>query len=114
MLLAAVVLGKDGYNYLKNKSFALFKKYALPKTVGKTRHNIGITLFVLSIISGWLSPYLAEFMPFFRRSQLLICFSADLIFLISLFVLGGDFWEKLKALFVFESNGNLEDRGKIG
>lgn len=114
MLLAAMVLGKDGYHYLKKKSFALFKKYALPKAVGKTRHHIGITLFVFSIIAGWLSPYLAEFMPFFRRSQLLICFSADLIFLISLFVLGGDFWEKLKALFVFESKANLGDRGEIG
>jgi hypothetical protein len=36
--------------------------------------------------------------------------AGDLIFLVSLFVLGGDFWDKLKALFIFESKAPIVDR----
>jgi len=110
MLLAAIVLGKEGFNYLKRRSFSLFKRYALPRSVGRTRHHIGIGLFLLTVISGWLSPYLSQFFPLFQRNQLLIGVAGDLIFLVSLFVLGGDFWDKLKALFIFESKAPIVDR----
>ncbi len=110
MLVAAVVLGREGFNYLKKRSCSLLKRYALPKSVGRTRHHIGIALFVLAVISGWLSPYLSLFIPLFQRNQLLIGVAGDLIFLVSLFVLGGDFWDKLKALFIFESKAHIVDR----
>jgi hypothetical protein len=112
MLLAAVVLGKAGFNYLKTRSYSLFKRYALPKSVGRTRHHIGIALFLLTVIVGWLSPYLSQFIPVFQRNQMLIGVVGDLIFLISLFVLGGDFWDKLKALFIFESKANIVGAGR--
>ncbi|MFH0960077.1 MAG: hypothetical protein V1897_15395, partial [Pseudomonadota bacterium] len=67
MLLAAVVLGKEGFIYLKKRSFALLKRYALPKSVGRTRHHIGMGLFLVTVIVGWLSPYLSQFIPLFQR-----------------------------------------------
>ena len=33
----------------------------------------------------------------------------DLVFVASLFVLGGDFWDKVRALFVHDANVGQED-----
>lgn len=75
-----------------------------------SRWRFSIGLFLLTVISRWLSPYLSQFFPLFQRNQLLIGVAGDLIFLVSLFVLGGDFWDKLKALFIFESKAPIVDR----
>ncbi|MGC8659961.1 MAG: hypothetical protein ACP5U1_12895 [Desulfomonilaceae bacterium] len=104
MGLAAVVLGKSGFNYLKQKAYGLFRRFALPKKVSRARYHVGLMLFTLPVITSWLWPYLSSlFMIDFWKSQLIVSALSDLIFLISLFVLGGAFWDKLKALFIYEA-----------
>ena len=109
MGLAAVVLGKSGFNYLKQRAYRLFKRYALPKSVSRTRYNIGLILFILPIITSWLGPYLSVLIPDLGKNQLLLSALGDLFFLISLFILGGDFWDKLKALFIYEARAPYPD-----
>lgn len=109
MVLAAVVLGKSGFNYLKKRTFRLFERYALPKSVSRTRYRVGLVLFILPVIAGWLGPYLSLLFPDLEKNQLSVSGLGDLIFLISLFVLGGDFWDKLKALFIYEAKAQLPD-----
>jgi hypothetical protein len=107
MVLAAAVLGKSGFNYLKKRTFRLIKRYALPKSVSRTRYQIGLMLFILTLITGWLGPSFCLFMPCLEKTQLLVSALGDIIFLISLFVLGGDFWDKLKSLFIYEVKAQL-------
>ena len=44
---------------------------------------------------GWAGPYLPV-----SRSQGTLAIAGDIGFLASFFVLGGDFWDKIRALFV--------------
>ena len=56
MIIAAAVAGNEGFGYIKSKIFGLFKKYGPPDTVNKTRYKIGLVLFLIPILAGWLIP----------------------------------------------------------
>jgi len=110
ILLAAMVLGKSGFKYLKQIAFRLFKRYVLPKSVSRIRYRIGLVLFLLTLVLSWLALYLCPLIPYIKDNQLLVSVLSDLVFLISLFVLGGDFWDKLKALVIYEARVQLPDQ----
>jgi hypothetical protein len=103
MLLAVVVMGKQGFEYIKNKVKTFLKRLAPSGSVSRTRYRIGLVLFCLPIIMGVLSPYLIYMSDFFKDMPLWFHSGFDLLFLISLFVLGGDFWNKLNGLFYYDS-----------
>ena len=98
---AVAVMGKPGYLYIKNRVFSFLKRYGPPKEVSRTRYKIGLVLFCVPILFGWLSPYFSDLIPGFAQNPLPYAVGGDLILLGSLFVLGGDFWDKIRALFVY-------------
>ena len=100
MVIAAAVAGKEGFSYIKSKIFGLFKKYGPPDTVSKTRYNIGLVLFLIPILAGWLIPYISNLIPSYEENRILINIVGDIVLVTSLFILGGDFWDKLRSLFV--------------
>lgn len=102
-LVAIAVMGKDGFNYIKGKVFAFFKRHALPKEVSRTRYRIGLVLLLLPLLFGWLAPYSPDVIPGYEAHRFAVNFSGDLLLLISLFLLGGEFWDKVRALFVYEA-----------
>jgi len=55
------------------------------------------------ILLGFVLPYVWELVPFIKQYLFIIVISGDAILLISLFILGGDFWDKLRSLFVYNS-----------
>ena len=99
MLAAVAVLGKPGYEYLKARLFGLFRRYALPATVGPTRYRLGLGLLVASLFAGWIAPYL-DLIPGIAIDWLAVAVGGDLVLLAAFLVLGGEFWEKFRALFV--------------
>ena len=96
---AIAVLGKPGWEWLKAKLFGVLRRAAPPDQVGVTRYRIGLVMFVLPLLMGWLGPYIADRLPELIQSRWLQV-GGDLLFLSSFVVLGGDFWDKLRALFV--------------
>jgi hypothetical protein len=100
-LMAIAVMGKDGFNYIKGKVFAFFKRHALPKEVSLTRYRIGLVLFLLPLLFGWLAPYGTELIPGYESHRLAVNLGGDFLLILSLFMLGGEFWDKVKALFVY-------------
>ncbi len=100
-LMAIAVMGKEGFNYIKGKVFAFFKRHALPKEVSLTRYRIGLVLFLLPLLFGWLAPYGTELIPGYESHRLAVNLGGDFLLILSLFVLGGEFWDKVKALFVY-------------
>ena len=107
MLIAVAILGKAGFSYLKSKIFSWFKKYGPPDTVSLTRYRIGLIFFLVPILLGFVLPYVWELVPFIKQNILIIVISGDVILLISLLILGGDFWDKLRSLFVYKSRAVL-------
>jgi len=104
---AVAIMGKSGFNYLKMRFFGFFKKYAPPDTVSRTRYRIGLVMFTAPILFGWLAPYMPQWIPGYEGHRLIVNFMGDLIFISSLFVLGGDFWDKVRSLFVYDARAHI-------
>ena len=101
ILVSIVILGKPGFNYLRGLVFGTIRRSALPQTVSRTRYRLGLVLFVLPLFYSWLSPYLPLLLHGYEPTRFK-AFVGDLLLFVSLFLLGGDFWDKLRALFVWE------------
>jgi hypothetical protein len=101
MIIAVAILGKPGFNYLKGRLFAFLKRHATPDTVSRNRYRAGLAMFALPLLAGWLLPYVSHLIPAYEQSRQLINVTGDLILVASFFILGGDFWDKVRALFVY-------------
>jgi hypothetical protein len=100
---AIALLGKEFLEKIKAKVKGWFARPAAPpKPVSLSRHRAGVIVLLLS------------FLPYFAAEALLLLghprvhptawiiallISSDILFVAGLFVLGGEFWERLKKLF---------------
>lgn len=105
MLLAAAVMGKEGYAFLKARLWARFRPYAPPDRVSRGRHRLGVAMFLAPLLLAWLAPYEPHLFPGYASNPLPWNIGGDVMLVCSLFVLGGDFWDKLRALFVRDARG---------
>jgi hypothetical protein len=108
---AVAVMGKEGYLFIKERLFGFLKQYGPADKVGKRRYRIGLVMFCLPLLFGWISPYLIPHIMDQGQLPLAYAILGDILFLTSLFVLGGDFWDKIRALFdqnvnICHSSGN--------
>lgn len=99
--LAVAVMGKPGYLFIKSRFLGLLKQYGPPTEVGRARYNTGLVMFVLPILFGWVTLYVSEWIPNLEDNLFAYAIGGDMLLLASLFVLGGDFWDKIRALFVY-------------
>lgn len=100
---AVAIMGKENFDRIMAMVRGRFSKLKPSGDVGRVRHAIGILLFVLPILPTYIMAYAPEWLPEASSQRFYINLCADGMFLISLFVLGGDFWDKLRALFVREA-----------
>ena len=107
LVAAAAVMGKAGYATVKDRIFGLLKRYGPPEEVGRARYTIGLVSFAIPILFGWLSPYAGTLIPGYQGNEITFALAGDLLLLVSLFVLGGDFWDKLRALFIHDAKAVL-------
>jgi hypothetical protein len=99
MLAAVAVMGKSGFAWLKGRVFALIRKHGPPDQVSALRYRAGLVLFLVPLLAGWLLPYVEHLAPAYLAHKLAFAVAGDIVFVVSLFVLGGDFWDKLRGLF---------------
>ena len=102
-IVAVAVMGKPGYAYIKNRVFGFLRQYGPPAEVSRTRYRIGLVMFAVPILFGWVAPYAADLIPGYAPNAITYGIAGDLLLLASLFVLGGDFWDKLRSLFVHKA-----------
>ena len=104
LVIAVAIMGKPGFAYLKSLIAARFRRFAPPATASPVRYRIGLVLFVGVIVLSSVGDYLAaDVIPMRQQHPRLIAMTGDLLLVVSLFLLGGDFWDKLRALFVREA-----------
>ncbi len=99
-IVAIAIMGKAGFNYFKERFFGFLKKFGPADRVSRTRYRIGIVMFLLPILFGWLAPYAPHLIPGYEPYRFAVNLTGDVLFISSLFVLGGDFWDKVQALFI--------------
>ena len=105
MVFAALLVGKETFQLVKAKIFALFRRKKPLAPVGKTRFYVGLFILFASGIPLYLHGYFPQWLPFEMGSteRLYFLLVFDLIFIFSFIILGGHFWDKFKALFNYES-----------
>jgi len=97
---AIAILGKPGFAYLKSVVFGFFKKAAPAAEVGPWRYRLGLVMFLFPFFLGLLLTYIGPVLPGGAEATHRYEKLGDVLQIVSLFVLGGDFWDKLRALFV--------------
>ena len=98
-LTAIAIIGKPGFAWLKSKLLGLLRRHGPPATVSAARYRLGLVMFILPLAFGWLHPYFLERVPGLTTQRVAFNLAGDLMFVTSFFVLGGDFWDKVRALF---------------
>ena len=97
---AVTLLGKAGFAVLKAK---LFHKLTPPAEVGPARYRVGLVMFCLPLVLSFLETALSHATPHLVANRLWVDVALDAMLVASVFVLGGNFWEKLRALFVADA-----------
>jgi len=104
LLVAIAVMGKAGFQELKAK---LFHKLAPPAEVSPMRYRIGLVMFCLPLLQGLLETWASHIAPQIVANRLWVDILMDVMLIASLFVLGGNFWDKLRALFVYNARATF-------
>ena len=107
-IAAVAIMGKSGFNILKERFFKFIRKHGPPERVGRMRYRVGLVMFGLPLLLGWSGPYFLHHLPGYNAHRLLIGFIGDLLLVSSLFVLGGEFWDKVRALFIRDARVVLD------
>jgi len=107
---AVVVMGKSGFAFIKNRIFGFLKQHGPPQKVSRGRYNIGLVIFCLPLLFGWLSPYISKWISGLLSYPLTFAIGGDILILVSFFVLGGDFWDKIRSLFIYDAEARFEQR----
>ena len=112
MVITVGILGKDGYQYLKGKVFAFMKKHGPPQHVSRIRYKIGLVFFTVPLLFALLFPYLSHHFIVLEKIESVINIGGDVMFFTSFFILGGEFWDKIRALFTYTGPEKKAETGK--
>jgi hypothetical protein len=99
LVLMIAVMGKAGFQELKQKIGGYLPSLKSDEIVSPVRHFIGLVMFCLPIISSMLEPYVDAIWPGLRPNRWEFQLFGDIMLLVSIFVLGGNFWDKIRSLF---------------
>ena len=94
-LTAIAVLGKEGFQHLRGRS------RSEGVATSKLRYYGGLSYCLLNGLPISLYAYAPEWMPGVPTKYFILGVT-DLGFILSVFLMGGEFWEKFRRLFIWE------------
>jgi len=106
-VVAIALVGKSGFHYLKEQVFGAAKRLGPPVHVSRLRYRIGLVMLFLPLALSLLEPYITLLVGHERLLRWSFGVLSGSFFLMSFFVLGGEFWDKVKALFIYEARAVL-------
>lgn len=109
-LAAVAIMGKENFDRIVSAVKRWFASKKPAGNVGPVRHAVGLVLFLLPLAVTYIRGYVPEWLPDSSPWRLYANLAGDLMFLASIFLLGGDFWDKLRALFVREARAVFPER----
>ena len=112
MLIAVGIMGKEGFEYIKRFLSVMLRRYGPPDVVSPLRYKIGIIMFVFPLLISIVAPYVGDKIGFYEHHRIIIMVILHVMLVMSLFVLGGDFWEKLRSLFIRRAKIDMESLKK--
>lgn len=109
LILAAAVWGKETLNHFKQKVFNFFARFIKSLKpdyeVSKFWYYFWLVIWFGTAIPTMLNGYNDELLPFEAHSteRLYFFVAFDVLFILSFFGMGGQFWEKLGAIFRYDA-----------
>jgi len=104
MLIPAVALmGKDNFERIWAGAMRFLKTLKPAGNVSKTRYKIGLYMLVGPTLYAWIASYAPSWLPEDYVLRVWVNLGLDLVTFASLFVLGGDFWDKVRGLFLHDT-----------
>jgi len=105
--LAAALLGKPFVNTItaKIKGFFKPKKPVEIRPVSRGRFRFGVVIHLLGTTAAWYVALVMVIFKFPWTPVLVTMITGEVLFFVSLFVLGGDFWERLMRLYQWPDDG---------
>ncbi|MEO1224439.1 MAG: hypothetical protein AAFX92_09440 [Pseudomonadota bacterium] len=100
VISTVLVMGRSGFVWLKSRILARLSSILPPQLVGRPRYRIGLVMFIMPFAIEWSFPYTSHVPDGVLELVDALSWVADLMLVASLFVLGGAFWNKLRALFI--------------
>lgn len=100
LVVMIAVMGKPGFQELKQIIGRYLPNLKDDVPVGPVRHAVGLFMFCFPIVSGMLEPYVDSIWPGLRPNIWQFQLAEDFMLIASVFVLGGNFWGKVRALFI--------------
>ena len=86
---------------------AIFKRTHVPRPVSRIRHRIGVAFLVVSTLPYYVALVYLLFFSHKETAIMLLAWAmvaGEATFIVGLFLLGGEFWERLKHLFDWPGN----------
>ena len=109
-VIAIAIMGKPGFIYIKTRVFALIKRALPAGKVSRLRYNIGLGLLIPHVIFAYITFYAPHWLPGYDEHRVTMNMTADFLLVITLFILGGEFWEKLRALFIYDAKASIPQK----
>jgi hypothetical protein len=107
MVPAVALMGKENFDRIVDKTKGVLRSLKPSGGVSRGRYRLGLVLFVGPLLYAWIAAYVPTIQPEGEDARLWLNLVLDLTLVVSLFVLGGDFWDKLRALFVHEARATF-------
>jgi hypothetical protein len=102
-IMAAAILGKDKYQKLARKVRRKSQRSDAEIHTTRFRYYLGLAGCLFNGVPLALYAYVPELMPG-GNTKASILVIADVVFFGSLLFAGGEFWEKLRRLFIWEDS----------
>jgi len=102
-LLAAAILGKEKYQKLTRKVRRSARPPDAVRREARLRYYLGLAGCLFNGVPLTLYAYVPGMLPG-GTTKAGILVIADVVFFVSLFCAGGEFWEKLRRIFVWEGD----------
>jgi hypothetical protein len=103
LIPAVALMGKDNFQRIRAGAMRFLKTLKPAGDVGKTRYQVGLFMLVGATLYAWIASYAPSWLPEDYVLRVWVNLGLDCITLASLFVLGGDFWDKVRALFLHDA-----------
>lgn len=101
VLLAIALLGRKNFDLTVGTAKKFFFTTFFSSPVSRERYYAGLAVFLLTFIPFYIAGYAPTWMPP-GNGRIFVLAASDLAFIVSVFVMGGEFWEKFQRLFIWE------------
>ena len=98
MLIAISMWGRATFDYFTGLIYTSVKHCIMPaEKVSAFRYYFGLALLISTFIPSWVVSYMPELLS--KSTRIYVLGASEIVFVASFFILGGDFWEKIRAIF---------------